>query len=147
MSAHACNNSRRRHVIQDELESFFHVLLYYAIRFLPHTLNKKSVNGFLHDYFDDYSPGPSGEYLCGHVKWYAMTQGVIDLDSYNGFTEPRYSTLSFLWPTPAPAEPKGPIPAPDPQSDLCPTERTNSTFRSNAIRGRSLSFLQRRLWF
>ncbi|EJF57519.1 hypothetical protein DICSQDRAFT_69235, partial [Dichomitus squalens LYAD-421 SS1] len=36
MFARALTNPNRRIVIQDELESFFHVLLYFAVRFLPH---------------------------------------------------------------------------------------------------------------
>ena len=64
--------------IADDLESFFHVLIYYAIRYLPHNLPDKAVGRFLYNYFDDYADGVSG-FTCGPAKYYAMKTGVIDL--------------------------------------------------------------------
>lgn len=64
--------------IADDLESFFHVLIYYAIRYLPHNLPDKAVGRFLYNYFDDYTDGVSG-FTCGPAKYYAMKTGVIDL--------------------------------------------------------------------
>ena len=55
MSAHSLNDPFRKIVIQDELEAFFHVLLYYAVRFLYHNLSRENVGHFLHGYFDDYT--------------------------------------------------------------------------------------------
>ncbi|EJF57410.1 hypothetical protein DICSQDRAFT_69542, partial [Dichomitus squalens LYAD-421 SS1] len=76
MSAHALNDPYRRIVIQDELESFFHVLLYYAIRFVPHNLGDEDVGLFLHEYFDGYLSTNAG-YRCGLAKRNAMVNGAI----------------------------------------------------------------------
>ncbi len=57
---------------------FFHVLIYYAIRYLPHNLADNAVARFLYNYFDDYTDGVSG-FTCGPAKYYAMKTGVIDL--------------------------------------------------------------------
>ncbi|TBU31170.1 hypothetical protein BD311DRAFT_863636 [Dichomitus squalens] len=52
MAARALTNSNRKIVIQDELESFFHVLLYFAVRFIPHNLRDDNVQNFLDGYFN-----------------------------------------------------------------------------------------------
>ena len=142
MSVHALNDPHRRIIIQDELESFFHVLLHYAIRFLPHTLNDNQVGQFLYDYFDDYKSGPNGGYLCGSVKGVAMRHGVINLSNYNGATDPNYTTLKFLWPAPKPspsAEPQERSPSPAPRSSPCPAECARSSSGSGVTLGRSPS--------
>ncbi|RPD71828.1 hypothetical protein L226DRAFT_588706, partial [Lentinus tigrinus ALCF2SS1-7] len=82
MSAHALNDPSKEIDIPDELESFFNVLLYYAIRFLPHNINPANVGQFLVDYFDGYSNFPEG-YRCGSRKLEALSSGVIRLRQYN----------------------------------------------------------------
>ena len=99
MSAHALNDPYRKIVVQDELEAFFHVLLYYAIRFLPHNLAENSVGKFLHDYFDAYTPGPLGHYTCGRAKIDAMEHGVISLRTYHGGEDAKNVALRFRFPT------------------------------------------------
>ncbi len=68
--------------MEDELEAFFHVLLYHAVRFLPHNIDPDSVPQFLEDYFDGCST-KNGEYRCGMAKSMAMENGTIKLSTYN----------------------------------------------------------------
>ncbi|KAI0354473.1 hypothetical protein OH77DRAFT_1504825 [Trametes cingulata] len=70
-----CNWTRPL-VVADELESFFHVLVYYAVRFLPNTL--PSVTQFVIDYFDTFSHDPTtGKRSCSFSKRNAMISGVL----------------------------------------------------------------------
>ena len=101
-------------MIEDELESFFHVLLYYAIRFLPHNLGDNHVGQFLHDYFDAYTPNVLG-YRCGRAKLEAMQYGSISLKLYNRGPNKNVK-LRFLWPSP---------PAPSPPAQE-PKDRSSS---------------------
>ncbi|KAI0631772.1 hypothetical protein C8Q77DRAFT_1128759 [Trametes polyzona] len=55
----------------DELESFFHVLLYYAIRYLPS--NCSNVGRFIENFFDSYHCSDAGQYSCGSRKRDVMT--------------------------------------------------------------------------
>ncbi|KAI1797453.1 hypothetical protein LXA43DRAFT_969406 [Ganoderma leucocontextum] len=159
MSANALNDPTRRIVIQDELESFFHVLLYYAIRFLPHNLGDEHVGQFLHDYFDAYTPDALG-YRCGRAKLEAMQYGSISLKLYNSSQDAKNVKLKFLWPSPnkpssptpepkdrssSPALPSSPSPA---ERALPPVESTSSVVERSpspvfsAIYGNLLSWFQ-----
>nr|VWO97253.1 Uncharacterized protein [Ganoderma boninense] len=120
MSAHALNSPFRKIVIQDELESFFHVLIYHAIRFLPHNLKTDDVGKFLHDYFDAAGTNSSGYYCCGKTKKTVMRQGAIDISEYNGDHDAENTTLRFLWPSQKPV-----APSPQEEPDL-PSERSSS---------------------
>ncbi|KAI0368165.1 hypothetical protein BV20DRAFT_1054162 [Pilatotrama ljubarskyi] len=72
-------NWTRAIVVADELESFLHVLLYYAVRFLPNTL--PSVTTFVIHYFDTFSPDPTTrERLCGPSKRSAIQSGVLSYE-------------------------------------------------------------------
>ncbi|TFK88449.1 hypothetical protein K466DRAFT_488926 [Polyporus arcularius HHB13444] len=93
MSAKALNNPDKEITVEDELEAFFHVLLYHAVRFLPHNIEHDSVPKFLEDYFDGCST-KGEEYRCGMAKLSAMENGSINLSTYN--TTP--ATLKFLHP-------------------------------------------------
>ncbi|GBE90030.1 hypothetical protein SCP_1800520 [Sparassis crispa] len=74
MSVNALNDPRRTIVIQDELESFFHVLLYYGTRYLAH--NFLDVTGFLYLFFDaDFWDVANARFVCGHTKDRAMHTG------------------------------------------------------------------------
>ena len=83
MSAHVLLAKKKLIDIPDELESFFHVLVYLAVRFLPHNLDDDLVENFLHDYFDDYTDGDDG-FFCGPVKYNCIKRGVIDLTTISG---------------------------------------------------------------
>ncbi|KAI1784498.1 hypothetical protein LXA43DRAFT_1041974 [Ganoderma leucocontextum] len=89
--------------VADDLESFFHVLIYYAIRYLPHNLADNAVGRFLYNYFDDYTDGVSG-FTCGPAKYYAMKTGVIDLtliaDSTCNGQGKKIQPLEFFTPKP-----------------------------------------------
>ncbi|PIL33439.1 hypothetical protein GSI_04061 [Ganoderma sinense ZZ0214-1] len=78
MSVGMLLNKTKAHTIADDLESFFHVLVYYAVRFLPHNLSDEATERFFYRYFDDYTNGISG-YSCGSMKYFAMRRGVIDV--------------------------------------------------------------------
>ncbi|KAI9057800.1 hypothetical protein FKP32DRAFT_1329250 [Trametes sanguinea] len=62
--------------VADELESFFHVLLFYAVRLLRHNID--NVPLFVAQYFDGFLPGARRK--CSPVKSFAMDHGVIDWD-------------------------------------------------------------------
>ncbi|KAI0645293.1 hypothetical protein C8Q79DRAFT_1104751 [Trametes meyenii] len=78
-SAQALRDCQKTIEIQDELESVFHVLLYIAIRFLPHNCGKDSVGFLLTSYFDDYKETNTG-YGCGAAKLSSMRHGEITFD-------------------------------------------------------------------
>ncbi len=65
--------------IPDELESFFHVLLFWALRFLPHTLG--DTTQYVMDYFDTFRSEGSNKYICGAVKCSAISAGEFDMPS------------------------------------------------------------------
>ncbi|KAI0365601.1 hypothetical protein BV20DRAFT_1115799 [Pilatotrama ljubarskyi] len=108
LSANALNDHKKVIVVQDELESFFHVLLYIAIRFLPHNCDPDRVPQFLDDYFDGYSPTTTG-HLCGWAKLSAMRDGVIRISLYNDEEKSHpNAALRFHWPG-KPAKHKHPM--------------------------------------
>ncbi|RDX49302.1 hypothetical protein OH76DRAFT_1382400 [Lentinus brumalis] len=74
MSAYTLDHLNEPICIADEIEAFFHVLLFYAIRYLRH--NIYDVGDFMHTYFDGFERG-NGEYYCGEKKRTAMNHGVI----------------------------------------------------------------------
>ncbi|KAI0628973.1 hypothetical protein C8Q77DRAFT_1143927 [Trametes polyzona] len=76
MSAHALEHAAKEIVVEDELESFFHVLLFFAIRFLPN--NCDNVASFMNSYFDDYST-VNTIFTCGTFKMLCMVDGSIKL--------------------------------------------------------------------
>ena len=64
-------------MIPDDLESLFHVLLYFAVRFIPHNC-VNAVAELLVNYFDDYTDGAEGQ-TSGQMKYHAMHTGEIDI--------------------------------------------------------------------
>ena len=60
--------------IPDDLESFFHVLLWHALKYLPH--NCLNVGDFTTTFFDGFYH-VDGAYLCGHHKKLSMQQGML----------------------------------------------------------------------
>ena len=75
----------------------FHVLIYYAVRFLHHNITASNVGQFLHDYFDDYASFYGGK-RCGNSKRSAMKYGEISLVNYHGSRGVAGTKLHFLRP-------------------------------------------------
>ncbi|KAI0359590.1 hypothetical protein OH77DRAFT_1395667, partial [Trametes cingulata] len=65
MSASSLMNTSKRIIVQDDMESFFHLLLYFAIRYLPH--NCGDVGRFMDSYFDGHEL-EDGVYYGGEKK-------------------------------------------------------------------------------
>ncbi|PIL29455.1 hypothetical protein GSI_08397 [Ganoderma sinense ZZ0214-1] len=61
--------------IPDELESFFHVLLYLALRYLRSDLESPGI--YIDDYFLSSGKGQDGSLLCGALKRQVVTQGEL----------------------------------------------------------------------
>lgn len=96
--------------VTDEIECFFHVLIYYAVRFLQHNLPDRSVGQFFNNYFD-LSSGHTqvDELTAPELKRRMMDMGEIPLD----FCGVRTS-LQLMWvnvPPKAPNVPKSSLPA------------------------------------
>ncbi|EIW54454.1 uncharacterized protein TRAVEDRAFT_52160 [Trametes versicolor FP-101664 SS1] len=66
MSVNALNNPTKPILISDDLESFFHAMLWFAIRWLPH--NCDDVYKFIFEYFDTGRTSNGKDYYCGVVK-------------------------------------------------------------------------------
>ncbi|KAI1782440.1 hypothetical protein LXA43DRAFT_977568 [Ganoderma leucocontextum] len=76
--------------IPDELESFFHVLLYYALRYIKSAnCSGESIANFLDQYFDLYGY-EDGTYICGALKRSMIKEGKICVgsDTYIRFDNP-----------------------------------------------------------
>lgn len=110
MSVHTLVDATRLIEIPDDLESIFHVLIYFAVRFLPHNLPDDLVGRFLYSYFDDYTDGAPG-FTCGLLKYNAILGGVIDLTTITGSAGrdavPQRRPLVFFAPTATPSDDKG----------------------------------------
>ncbi|KAI9062369.1 hypothetical protein FKP32DRAFT_1652880 [Trametes sanguinea] len=78
LSANALANPRKTIGIEDEMESFFHVLLYYACRYLP--TNCPDITPFIYDYFDGYAKNGE-EYSASMTKHHAMKNGELCVNS------------------------------------------------------------------
>ncbi|KAM5542916.1 hypothetical protein V8D89_003300 [Ganoderma adspersum] len=76
-SVHALVDPGKVIMIPDDLESLFHVLLYFAIRFIPHNC-VTAIAELLVNYFDDYTDGAEGQ-TSGQMKYHAMHNGEIDI--------------------------------------------------------------------
>ncbi|KAI9058413.1 hypothetical protein FKP32DRAFT_1761868 [Trametes sanguinea] len=74
MSVAVLNNHSKKLEISDELEAFFHVTLYYAVRYLKS--NCSDVGAFIENYFDTYALD-NGIYRCGDKKSYTMMNGSL----------------------------------------------------------------------
>ncbi|CDO77507.1 hypothetical protein BN946_scf184912.g6 [Trametes cinnabarina] len=86
-SAMALDNPKKRIMVQDDMESFFHLLLYFAIRYLPH--NCDNVGDFMDRYFDGYHE-MNGVYYGGKEKLASMNTGTL--------TTSRFLPLRFYIP-------------------------------------------------
>ncbi|KAI0330461.1 hypothetical protein GY45DRAFT_1277729 [Cubamyces sp. BRFM 1775] len=74
MSVALVNEPTKVVEISDELEAFFHVLLYYAVRYL--NSNCKDVPAYMELYFEAYRIF-CGRYRCGSLKTFTMTSGEL----------------------------------------------------------------------
>ncbi|KAI0764206.1 hypothetical protein BD413DRAFT_196048 [Trametes elegans] len=63
--------------VADELESFFHVLLFFAIRFMRHSIKDSDVPAFVNQYFDSYYPAGTKR-LCTLLKRMIITSGTLE---------------------------------------------------------------------
>ncbi|CDO71499.1 hypothetical protein BN946_scf184909.g93 [Trametes cinnabarina] len=78
MSAAVLSDHSKAIEISDELESFFHVTLYYAVRYL-HS-NCADVGAFVEGYFDAYTV-ENDVYHCGEKKSATTMDGTLKADS------------------------------------------------------------------
>ncbi|KAI0742355.1 hypothetical protein C8Q80DRAFT_902489 [Daedaleopsis nitida] len=78
MSAAALFEPQKALVIADDIESFLHVVIYYAIRYLCHSCT--NVYHFMHDYFDGYSLRGQVP-VCGTKKRCVMRFGELAYSS------------------------------------------------------------------
>ncbi|RPD57736.1 hypothetical protein L226DRAFT_525028 [Lentinus tigrinus ALCF2SS1-7] len=83
MSAYTLSNPDQPASIPDEIEAFFHVLLFFAIRYLRH--NYEDVGEFMSSYFNGYLKH-RGDYYCGQMKYDAMHQGAISVPGSGSLT-------------------------------------------------------------
>lgn len=77
MSVATLNEHAKVVETSDELESFFHVILYYAVRYL--VSNCSDAGNFIENFFESYSL-VNKKYLCGKTKRTAMYLGRLVLD-------------------------------------------------------------------
>ncbi|OSD00231.1 hypothetical protein PYCCODRAFT_1393850 [Trametes coccinea BRFM310] len=76
LSVQALLNPNKKIGIEDEMESFFHVLLYYALRYLPS--NYADITPFKYDYFDGYTV-VGNQYSASMAKLYVVQSGALCL--------------------------------------------------------------------
>lgn len=62
--------------ICDELESFFYVILYYAVRYLRSNIDDADVRHWIHSFFDTYGVHRD-TYVCGEKKLNAIKNGEL----------------------------------------------------------------------
>ncbi|KAI0365592.1 hypothetical protein BV20DRAFT_1056338 [Pilatotrama ljubarskyi] len=98
MSVNALNDHEKAITIQDELESFFHVLLYMALHLLPHNCDATGLPYLLHGYFDSFDcyAYDRSKPKCGATKEGIMHIGYISLAQYNELNGRPPPRLCFL---------------------------------------------------
>ncbi|KAI0662169.1 hypothetical protein C8Q70DRAFT_963360 [Cubamyces menziesii] len=82
MSIALINEPTKAVEISDELEAFFHVLLYYAVRYLKS--NCTDVPAYMERYFEAYRIC-DGRYRCGSLKTFTIAEGELRISE----TEPN----------------------------------------------------------
>ena len=99
--------------ISDELESFFHVLIYCAVRFLKHNIPEDFVGSFLHRDFD-LAGGctQKGEPTAPELKRDSMWFGRISLLGFGS-----RDRLQFMWVDEEPSQSCDPATPPPPDYD------------------------------
>ncbi|KAI1781850.1 hypothetical protein LXA43DRAFT_1054317 [Ganoderma leucocontextum] len=81
MSVNLLNHIAQPVKISDELESFFHVLVYYAVRHLRS--NCTNVTSWIDNYFRKYS-GPERMLTCGQKSYAVEVTGMLQIRSPDG---------------------------------------------------------------
>ncbi|KAI0660024.1 hypothetical protein C8Q70DRAFT_932949 [Cubamyces menziesii] len=74
MSVAHVEHPKRPVVVADDLESFFHVVLYQAIRYLRHSYCDR-VTEFIISYFDTFQQNKNGGRMCSEPKVNFVTEG------------------------------------------------------------------------
>ncbi|KAH9889438.1 hypothetical protein C8Q73DRAFT_667917 [Cubamyces lactineus] len=128
LSANALSHPSKRIMIQDDMESLFHLLLYQAIRYLPH--NCYNVGMFIDSYFDGYLE-ERGVYLGGEkkmatVKHGTLTTGNNDLKFYLSESAPT-PTVALLHSSSSTSDPGLSELRTEPDIALARTPETDST--------------------
>lgn len=82
MSAALLQRNEKKVEISDELESFFNVILYHAVRYLDSNLTSKQVGIFIDEYFDQFKCY-DGVWVCGDRKLQTIKDGLILSQSRN----------------------------------------------------------------
>ena len=62
--------------ICDELEAFFYVILYYAVRYLRSNIDESAVGSWISNFFDTYGV-KANTYICGEKKWETIQNGTL----------------------------------------------------------------------
>ncbi|KAH9889462.1 hypothetical protein C8Q73DRAFT_159665 [Cubamyces lactineus] len=75
LSVNALNNPTKHVDVADDLESFLYVLVWCAIRYLPH--NCPDVGHFMYYFFDHGETTNHKEYTCGLLKRLAISEGYL----------------------------------------------------------------------
>lgn len=75
MSATLLNHHDKAAEICDDLEAFFHVILYYAVRYLKSNLTPKQVGEFIDEYFDQFQY--YDKWRCGQRKQAVLQSGLL----------------------------------------------------------------------
>ena len=85
--------------ICDELESFFYVILYYAVRYLYSNIDEELVGEWIHNFFDTFGfAGETSGYVCGQVKLNAIKTGelIVSEDETLKFNSPMDGLIADL---------------------------------------------------
>ena len=64
-------------VVADDLESFFHVMLYQSVRYLRHSLASMATD-FVKSYFDTFQLRNDGTQLCSNTKIRTVNIGKLE---------------------------------------------------------------------
>nr|VWO96514.1 Uncharacterized protein [Ganoderma boninense] len=95
MSVNLLSNLANPVQIADELESFFHVLIYYAVRYL--NSNCDAIDSFIQGYFHNYA-GPQRLYGCGQKSVLMEITGKLQTEIPYGpllFDSPMDNLIAF----------------------------------------------------
>ncbi|OJT01967.1 hypothetical protein TRAPUB_7611, partial [Trametes pubescens] len=123
MSVNALNNPHKPISIPDELESFFHSMLWFAIRWLPH--NSDNVGKFMFQYFDAGCTENGKVYYCGTNKQATLDSATLRTNAnipLRFFNRPLPKRTSKGLPVHQDASgdpPSHPHKAPPPEVDMC----------------------------
>ncbi|KAI1786098.1 hypothetical protein LXA43DRAFT_1035081 [Ganoderma leucocontextum] len=96
MSVNLLNHVTKPVKVSDELESFFHLLVYYAVRHLRS--NCTDVSSWIDNYFHSYS-GPERMLTCGQKSSAVEITGVLEIESPDGpllFHSPMDGILAVI---------------------------------------------------